>query len=122
MSWFGNIKDKLVNNSDLKELKSSTLKDILNGNILNKQFFRRQYKLMLLIVVISIIYIDNRYASEKQLLYSIEINKKIQDAKYESLTISAELMEITRQSSIMKMLAEKGIELKQGKTPPVVIE
>lgn len=122
MSWLGNIKDKLVNNSDLKELKSSTIKDILNGNILNKQFFRRQYKLMLLIVVISIMYIDNRYASEKQLLYSIEINKKIQDAKYESLTISAELMEITRQSSIMKMLAEKGIELKQGKTPPVVIE
>lgn len=122
MSWLGNIKDKLVNNSDLKELKSSTIKDILNGNILNKQFFRRQYKLMLLIVVISIMYIDNRYASEKQLLYSIEINKKIQDAKYESLTISAELMEITRQSSIMKMLAEKGIQLKQGKTPPVVIE
>lgn len=122
MSWLGNIKEKLVNNSDLKELKSSTIKDILNGNILNKQFFRRQYKLMLLLVAISIVYIDNRYASEKQLLYSIEINKKIQDAKYESLTISAELMEITRQSSIMKMLAEKGIELKQGKTPPVVIE
>lgn len=114
--------EKIRQSEDLSDLRSSSVRDILNGNILTKRFIQRQYLLIILMVVLSIVYIDNRYSSEKQITNITELKRKIQDAKYESLTISAELMEISRQSNILLMLQSKGIDLRPGDTPPIVID
>lgn len=114
--------EKIRQSEDLSDLRSSSVRDILNGNILTKKFIRRQYLLIILMVVLSIVYIDNRYSSEKQITSITELKRKIQDAKYESLTISAELMEISRQSNILLLLESKGIQLRPGDTPPIVID
>ncbi len=122
MSFFKNIVDRIRQSEDLSDLRSSSVRDILNGNILTKKFIRKQYLLIILLVVLSIGYIDNRYSSEKQIATMVMLKKNIQDAKYESLTISAELMEISRQSNIYMLMQSKGMELKPGSTPPIVIE
>jgi len=122
MSFFKNIVEKIRQSEDLSDIRSSSVRDILNGNILTKKFFRKQYLLIILLVVLSIGYIDNRYASEKQIAKVVMLKKNIQDAKYESLTISAELMEISRQSNILLLMQSKGMQLKPGSTPPIVIE
>ena len=122
MSFFKNIAERIRQSEDLSDLRSSSVRDILNGNILTKKFIRRQYLLIILLVVLSIGYIDNRYASEKQIANMVMLKKNIQDAKYESLTISAELMEISRQSNLLLLMGSKGMQLKPGSTPPIVIE
>lgn len=122
MSFFKNISERIRQSEDLSDLRSSSVRDILNGNILTKKFIRRQYLLIILLVVLSIGYIDNRYASEKQIANMVMLKKNIQDAKYESLTISAELMEISRQSNLLLLMESKGMQLKPGSTPPIVIE
>lgn len=122
MLFFKNIIDKIRTSEDLSDIRSSSIRDILNGNILTKRFIRKQYLLIILLVVLSIMYIDNRFSSEKKTAYAIALKKNIQDAKYESLTISAELMEISRQSNIFLLMQSKGMQLKPGSTPPIVIE
>ena len=122
MSFFKNISERIRQSEDLSDLRSSSVRDILNGNILTKKFIRKQYLLIVLLVVLSIGYIDNRYSSEKQIATMVILKKKIQDAKYESLTISAELMEISRQSNLLLLMESKGMQLKPGSTPPIVIE
>lgn len=122
MSFFKRIIEKIRQNEDISDIRSSSVRDILNGNILTKRFIRKQYLLIILLVVLSIVYIDNRYASEKQIAKVAMLKKSIQDAKYESLTISAELMEISRQSNILKLMQSKGMQLKPGNTPPIVVD
>jgi hypothetical protein len=122
MSFFKNISERIRQSEDLSDLRSSSVRDILNGNILTKKFIRKQYLLIVLLVVLSIGYIDNRYSSEKQIATMVMLKKNIQDAKYESLTISAELMEISRQSNLLLLMESKGMQLKPGSTPPIVIE
>lgn len=122
MGVFKNLIEKIRKSEDLSDFRSSTLRDILNGDILTKKFLRKQYRLIILLVLLSIAYIDNRYASEKQIAEMITLKKNIQDAKYESLTISAELMEISKQSNLLKLLQKKGMKLKPGNTPPIIIE
>ncbi len=122
MSFFKNISERIRQSEDLSDLRSSSVRDILNGNILTKKFIRKQYLLIVLLVVLSIGYIDNRYSSEKQIANMVMLKKNIQDAKYESLTISAELMEISRQSNLLLLMESKGMQLKPGSTPPIVIE
>ncbi len=122
MSFFKKLIDKIKNSEDFSDLRSSKISDILSGSILTKKFIRKQYPLIILFVVLSFFYINNRYISEKQINQIASLKKEIQDLKYESLTISAELMEITRQSNILKLIEQKKLNLRQGEKPPVVIE
>lgn len=122
MSWFKKIADAIRGSEDFSDIKSSTARDIINGEILTKKFFQKQYGLLIMIAVLTFLYVDNRYYCETQLAKEIELKKKIQDAKYESLTISAELMEISRQSNVMKAVNTNGLNLVENTTPPIVIE
>ena len=122
MPWLKKIAEAIIGSEDLSDIKSSSVRDILNGNILTKRFFQKQYSLILLVAVLAFLYVDNRYYCETQLAKEIELKKKIQDVKYESLTISAELMQISRQSNVLKMINERGVSLIRTSTPPIVIE
>lgn len=122
MSWFSKITKEIVGSEDFSELKSSSIRDFLNGNILMKNFLRKQYLLLIMIAVLSFIYIDNRLYCEKQLSRAIQLEKQVLDLKYESLTISSELMQISRQSSVQRMLQQRNIDLKESRTPPVMID
>ncbi|HET7732476.1 MAG TPA: FtsL-like putative cell division protein [Paludibacter sp.] len=122
MPWLKKIAEAIIGSEDLSDIKSSSVRDILNGNILTKRFFQKQYGLILLVAVLAFLYVDNRYYCETQLAKEIELKKKIQDVKYESLTISAELMQISRQSNVLKMINERGVTLIRTSTPPIVIE
>ncbi|MEI6555100.1 MAG: FtsL-like putative cell division protein [Paludibacter sp.] len=122
MSWFNKIAEAIRGSEDFSDIKSSNLRDILNGDILTKKFIRKQYGLLIMLAVLVFLYVDNRYAYETQLAKEIELKRKIQDAKYESLTISAELMEISRQSNVMKAVNANGLNLIENTTPPIVIE
>ncbi|HQB29082.1 MAG TPA: FtsL-like putative cell division protein [Paludibacter sp.] len=122
MSFFKEIINKIRNSEDFSDFRSSRIRDVLNGNIFTKKFIRKQYLLIILLVILSVFYIDNRYTSEKQIKRIAELKKEVQDVKYESLTISAELMGITRQSNILKLLESKNMKLRPGDTPPIIIE
>lgn len=122
MGWLNKIATSIKGNEDFSDIKSSTLRDVINGNILSKKFLQKQYGLLIMIAILIFLYVDNRYYCETQLAKTIELKNKIKDVKYESLTISSQLMRISRQSNIIKMLNEKGIQLEESNTPPVTIE
>lgn len=122
MSWFSKVIESIKGNEDFSDIKSSTVRDVINGNLLTKNFIKKQYKLILLMAFLAVVYVNNRYVCETQLAHAIELKKQIKDLKYESLTISAQLMGVSRQTSIMQLLNEKGIALKEAKTPAIVIE
>ena len=74
-----------------------------------------------MIALLTFIYIDNRYYCETQLADEIKLKKQLQDIKYESLTISAELMQLSRQSNVEKMIRDRGVDIEATTTPPIVI-
>jgi len=122
MSWIKKITDAIIGSEDFSDLKSSSLRDVINGNILTKRFIQKQYGLIIMIAVLAFLYVDNRYYCETQLAKEIEMKKKIQDLKYESLTISAELMQESRQSNVLNLINQRGVKLVRTSTPPIVIE
>lgn len=122
MSWIKKIAEAIKGSEDFSDIKSSTARDILNGNILTKKFFKKQYGLMTMIAVLAFLYVDNRYYCETQLAKEIKLKKEIQDLKYESMTISADLMTISRQSNVRNTVNSSGLNLIETYTPPIVIK
>lgn len=99
-----------------------TLKSILGGDILAHEFLRRQASLLILVVILTILYIDNRYSSQQELIEIDRLQEELVDIKYDALTISSELTEKSRQSRIEKYISDKGTPLKTAATPPYLIK
>lgn len=106
------------------KIKSRTAhwKDIVGGDILATDFFRRQAKLLVLLVLLAIFYIHNRYACLQQLIEIDKLKKELTDIKYDALTRSSELMERSRQSRIEEYVASQESDLQTATQPPFVIK
>lgn len=97
-------------------------KSIVGGDILATDFFRRQTKLLVLIMVLVIFYIHNRYSFQRQIITIEELKKELTDIKYDALTRSSELMEQSRQSRIEEYIATQESDLQTATTPPYLIQ
>jgi hypothetical protein len=104
------------------QAKSMSLKSILGGDILANDFFRRQTKLMILIMVFVIFYISNRYSCQQQLIEIDRLEKQLTDIKYDALTRSSELMEKSRQSRIEEYISSQESDLQTATNPPYLIK
>lgn len=105
-----------------KKHKRTSLRSILGGDILAADFFGRQTKLLVLIVVLVIFYIHNRYACQQQQIEIDRLKKELIDIKYDALTRSSELMEKSRQSRIEDYISTRESELHTSTHPPYLIE
>lgn len=84
---------------------------VAGGTILTEDFFLKNTRFMLVAFVIIIFYISNRYSCISKLAEIESLRKELQDAKYESLTISSELVGISRQSQVQHLLEKNGADL-----------
>ena len=106
-----------------KVKKRTSLKNIIGGDILATDFFRRQAGLLFLIMaVLIIIYINNRYECQLQLIEIDNLKKELIDIKYDALTRSSELMERSRQSRIEEYIATKESDLQTSTNPPYLLK
>lgn len=105
-----------------KVKKRTSLKNIIGGDILATDFFRRQTKLLVLIMVLILFYIHNRYACQQQMIEIDRLKKELIDIKYDALTRSSELMERSRQSRIEEYIATKESDLQTSTNPPYLIK
>jgi len=101
-----------------KETKKGFLKGILDGSLLAKDMVSRQLSYIVFVTFLAVIYIGNRYHAEKIVRETSRVQKEINDLRAESITIAAELMDISKQSEVQKMVNEKGLGLKGSRVPP----
>lgn len=105
-----------------KTRNRTSWKSIIGGDILATDFFRRQTKLLVLIMTLVIFYIHNRYACQQQMIEIDRLKKELTDIKYDALTRNSELMERSRQSRIEEYISTRESELQTATNPPYVIK
>ena len=102
--------------------KHMSIRSILGGDILANDFFKRQTSLLILIMVLTILYIDNRYTSQQELIEIDRLKKEMIDIKYDALTRSSELMEKSRQSRIEEYISTEESHLETATNRPYLIK
>lgn len=102
--------------------KHMSIKSILGGDILANDFFKRQTSLLILIMILTILYIDNRYTSQQELIEIDQLKKELTDIKYDALTRSSELMERSRQSRIEEYISTEESPLETATSRPYLIK
>ena len=105
-----------------KKSRTVFLKSFISGDVLGWGFLRKNYAALFMIFIYIFIFTGNRMTMEKQMAYLYSLKKELIDVKYSSLTISSELIRVSRQSEVQSLLEDKELNLKGLFVPPYSIE
>lgn len=110
---------KFTDEDDMGEI---SIKSILGGDFLMSKLVMKQVLFVMFCVVLMIVYTGNRYSSQQDAILIDSLRDHLQEVKYNVLTQSSELMNLTRQSSVEKALrGTKDSILHNPITPPYLI-
>lgn len=102
-----------------KKVKTgSFIKELLSGSMVSEKIVLKNLGYILLVTLLAAIYIGNRFHAEKITRESTRLQREVKDLRAESLSTSADLMFISKQSVVFSMVREKGLNLEELKIPP----
>lgn len=90
---------------------------IIGGTVLTEDFFWKNARFIITVFVILVLYISNRYSCIEKKAKIESLQHELKDAKYESQTISAQLISLSRESKVESLVQQKGVELERSKEP-----
>jgi hypothetical protein len=98
--------------------RSGSVKDFIDGSVLTRDFVVRQLPFIIFLALLAILYIGNRYHSEKLVRRTSELQIELKELRAEAITVSAELMHMSRQSEVLKLLRKNNLDLVESLEPP----
>ena len=96
----------------------SFLKELLSGSMVSEKIILKNLGYIFLVTLLAAIYIGNRFHAEKITREITKIQQEVKDLRAESLSTSADLMNVSKQSEVFRMVREKGLNLEEMKAPP----
>ena len=99
---------------------TKAVQSVLDGSILTKDTVLGLLPFTLFLTLLAVLYIANSYYAEKKIIEIENVNKELNELRYEHITTKSELMYYSKQSEVVKKLQEKGI--KESVTPPIHIK
>lgn len=108
--------DESQERSELKRMGS--LKGLLGGSLLTREKVVRQLPYILFLTLLAFFYIGNRYHAEKLVRKNSELQDEVKELRAKAITTSAELMRLSQQSQVMKLIRKKDLGLRQSVNPP----
>lgn len=95
---------------------------VLGGDILTGKWFRNHLKFFVMIVVMIICYITNRYTFQQNMIKMDNLKEELSEKRNESMTRSSQLLQRTRESKIEEYLRNTSdSDLKLPAHPPYII-
>jgi hypothetical protein len=111
------MKGKMENSS--KQVKSGTfIKELLSGSMVSEKLILKNLGYISMLTFLAAVYIANRFHAERITRDTARLQKEVKDLRAESLSTSADLMYVSRQSQVYSLIREKGLNLEELKAPP----
>lgn len=96
--------------------------DTLSGDVFLREKVRAQMPVALLICGLIVVYIMCGYRAQKQQKQIADLNRQLEEAHFEYLTLQAQLVEQSRQSFVLRKLQENGSNVKVSNKPAIEID
>ena len=82
--------------------RTNVIRNILNGNVLNRESVTSQIPYIFFLAFLAIIYIANRYRYEKLVKEVQTLQVEVKNLRAESITTASQLMFISTQSQVSR--------------------
>ena len=114
--------DPKIESKELEGKKTNLLKDLIDGTILTRQVMSNQLPFIIFLSMMAGTYIGNRYHAEKVIRDMAKLQVEVKDLRAQAITTASELMFISKQSEVVKMVKENQLGLEESLEPPYKIK
>jgi len=97
---------------------SFSLRDLLDGNVLTRKTVMKQSRFIFLLVLIAFLSIANRNHAEKIVIRLSRLQGDVKELRAQSITISSDLVRISRQSEVVRLVNRYELGLEENLEPP----
>ena len=94
------------------------LKGLISGTFITERLILNNMRYALMLAVLGIIFIANKFGAERMERQITVLEQEVRDLRAESLSVSAELGGVSRQSEIIDLVKERGLGLEELREPP----
>ncbi|MCU0377488.1 MAG: FtsL-like putative cell division protein [Bacteroidales bacterium] len=101
-----------------KKGTGNLIKGLISGTFISERLILNNMRYVSLLFVIALIFITNRFQAERVEREIIKLEQEVRDMRAESLSVSAELGSVSRQSEVYDLVKERGLGLEELRTPP----
>lgn len=101
-----------------KKSRSTFFKGLISGTVISDSIILKDVKYTAMIVLLAIIFIANRFNAERVEREISALEQEVRDLRAESLSVSADLGSVSRQSEISDLVKERGLGLEELREPP----
>ncbi len=115
-------KPTIIDSNDDKSSVITLVREFIAGDVFLKETVQKQYLYVLLLFVLSLVYINNRFLYERELREIAKLRNEVVDLRYRSLTISKEVKQAGRRTMIIEALKAHGSDLEEATKPIIIIE
>ena len=98
--------------------KSLSFRDPLDGNVLTRKSVLKQSRFILLLVLIAFFSIANRNHAEKTVIQLNRLQSDVKEMRAKSISFSSDLVKISRQSEVVRLVNRYNLGLKENLEPP----
>lgn len=98
--------------------RSFSLRDLLDGNVLTRKAVLKQGRFILLLVLIAFLSIANRNHAEKTVIRLNSLQRDVKELRARSISTSSELVRISRQSEVIRLVKRYDLGLEENLEPP----
>lgn len=111
-------KEKPATPDHEQQNKKVHVKELINGTFLVRENVVKQLPYLLFLTFLGLIYIGNRFHAERMVRQINELKIEVGNLRAEQITITSELMNISRPSEVSALVESKGLGLKESMEPP----
>ena len=101
-----------------KSGNGSVFKGLVNGTYISEKLILNNMRYVALLAVLGVIFISNRFQAERVEREIIKLEQEVRDLRSESLSASARLGTVSRQSEVIDLVKERGLGLEELREPP----
>ena len=98
--------------------KSFSLRDLMDGNVLTRRTVVKQARFIFLLVLIAFLSIANRNHAEKTVINLNRLQNDVKELRSQSITISSDLVRLSRQSEVVRLVNRYELGLEENLEPP----
>lgn len=98
--------DSLIEDEEEEEPIDFSIRGLLGGDMLGARWFLRQVPFLLLLSVMAIFYVSNRYSCQRAEIQQADLKNRLDDRRLKALTISSELTQYTMRQNIENILPD----------------
>jgi hypothetical protein len=117
-----NIEEFIDPKVEFSEHKKASIKELIDGTIITRKTIARQLPFILFCSFLAVIYIGNRFHAEKIIRETDKLKVEVQDLRAESIITASELMFLSKQSEVLKLIQRKNLNLIESVEPPIKLK